>query len=151
MSEFVGVTKLVRSTNKPPFVKKKLEFVTLLHCRALTDDQGGNGYIIVGRAVTPAEDAEKDGKKVMRSEILLNVHIIRRLRAKKKSSSNKGKSRNVEISTSGKSASKSDLANRCLMINVNHLKSPMIPNMLAKKVGLSAAVNFLTDIRGLTE
>lgn len=151
VSEFVGVTKLVRSTNKPPFVKKKLEFVTLLHCRALTDDQGGNGYIIVGRAVTPAEDAEKDGKKVMRSEILLNVHIIRRLRSKKKSSSNKGKSRNVEISTSGKSASKSDLANRCLMINVNHLKSPMIPNMLAKKVGLSAAVNFLTDIRGLTE
>jgi hypothetical protein len=33
------------------------------------------------------------------------------------------------------------------MINVHHMKSPMVPNMLAKKVGLSAASSFVMDIR----
>ena len=151
--QYAGVTKLVRSTNKPPLVRKVLEFVTLLHCRALSDDQGGNGYIIVGRAITPAEDAEKDNKGIMRSEILLNVHIIRRLRTKKKShdKGKKSSAKSVLISPTGNKAPKEDLRNRCLMINVNHVKSPMIPNLIAKKVGLSAAVNFISDIRQLTE
>ena len=155
-SHFVGVTKLVRTTNKPPLVRKVLEFFTLLHCRALTDDQGGDGYIIVGRGIIPAADADSDKKGVMHSEILLNVHIIRRLRPvssskKSRDKKSKGGSRSRSVSDSGRKASKSDLANRCLLINVNHLKSPLVPNMLAKKVGLSAAVNFITDIRALTE
>jgi len=155
-SNFVGITKLVRTTNKPPFVRKVLEFFTLLHCRALTDDQGGDGYIIVGRGIIPAADADSDKKGIMHSEILLNVHIVRRLRpvSSKKSSrdkKSKGGSRSRSVSDSGRKATKSDLANRCLLINVNHLKSPLVPNMLAKKVGLSAAVNFITDIRALTE
>ena len=150
-SRFVGVTKLVRTKNKPPLVRKVLEFITLLHCRALTDDQGGDGYIIVARAVTPASEADTKKKGVVQCEILLNVHIIRRLRneTKKRSSGSEkgrgGKSKNV--STSGKKASKIDLANRCLMINVNHMKSPLVPSMVAKTVGLSAALNFITDIR----
>jgi len=158
-SNFVGVTKLVLTKNKPPLVRKVLEFFTLLHCRALTDDQGGDGYIIVGRGIIPATKAEKSGKKVLQSEILLNVHIIRKLRSSKKrrdrergsSSSSRGSRSSKTVSTSGRKASKGDLANRCLMISVNHLKSPMVPNMLAKKVGLSAALNFMSDIRGLTE
>lgn len=40
-SSFVGVTKLVRTQNKPPLIRRVLEFYTLLHCRALTDEQGG--------------------------------------------------------------------------------------------------------------
>jgi len=36
----------------------------------------------------------------------------------------------------------------CFMINVNHMKSP-IPLMIAKKVGLTAAVNFFHDLRNL--
>jgi hypothetical protein len=154
-SSFVGVTKLVRTTNKPPLVRKVLEFFTLLHCRALTDDQGGDGYIIVGRGITPAAEMEKSTKGVMHSEILLNVHIIRRLRAKskrrEKDKNGKGGRSSRTVSMSVRKASKSDLANRCLMINVNHLKSPVVPNMLAKKVGLSAAPNFIADIRALTE
>lgn len=148
VSQFVGVTKLVRTTNRLPLIRKRLQFVTMLHCRALSDDQGGDGYIIVGRAVVPAEDAEKT-QKVMRSEILLSVHIIRRLGGNKRSVGSSGNS--VVSSSSGKKASKSDLANRCLMINVTHIKSPMIPNILAKKVGLSAAANFLADIRNLAK
>ena len=156
-ADFVGVTKLVRTTNKPPLVRKKLEFFTLLHCRALTDDQGGEGYIIVGRGVTPAAEADMNKKGVLHSEILLNVHIIRRLRtssssSKDRSSRKKGnKSRGRVVPTSTQKTSKSDLANRCLMINVNHFNSPLVPNLLAKKVGLSAASNFITDIRSLTE
>ena len=155
-SLFVGVTKLVRTTNKPPLVRKVLEFFTLLHCRKLTDEQGRDGgYIIVGRGVTPAGDVEKSSKGIMHSEILLNVHIIRRLRPtsrrdKGMGGSKKGSQGSKTVSTSGRKASRSDLAGRCLMINVNHLKSPMVPNMLAKKVGLGAALNFISDIRSLT-
>jgi len=143
-SQFVGVTKLVRSTNKVP-MRKSLEYVTLLHCRALTDEQGGNGYIIVGRACTPAEDEEKGSKEVQRAEILLNVHIIRRLREKK---SKDGTRKKMSSKDRARSA---QMRNRCLMINVVHVKSPIIPNMLAKKVSLSAASSFVTDIRALTE
>jgi hypothetical protein len=143
-SIFVGVTKIVRSTNKVP-MRKSLEYVTLLHCRALTDDQGGNGFIIVGRAVTPAEDAEKGNKDVQRAEILLNVHIIRRLREKKNKDD---KQKKISSRDRAKAAK---MRNRCLMINVVHVKSPIIPNMLAKKVSLSAAASFISDIRALTD
>ncbi|KAL3758800.1 hypothetical protein ACHAWU_008785, partial [Discostella pseudostelligera] len=153
-SRFVGVTKLVRTKNKPPLVRKVLEFTTLLHCRALTDDQGGDGYIIVARAVTPASDAEASKKGVVHCEVLLNVHIIRRLRIDSKKISSRSEKRkggqSKNVSTSGKKASKGDLANRCLMINVNHMKSPLVPSMVAKTVGLSAAINFISDIRALT-
>ncbi|KAL7522448.1 hypothetical protein ACHAWX_007131 [Stephanocyclus meneghinianus] len=150
-SSFLGATKVVRSMNTIPLVKKKVDFVTLLHCRALTDDQGGNGYIIVGRAVCPPDDP---GKGVMRSEILLNVHIIRKFKPKRKGVSEKrGRvdSRSVVSGTSGRPASQRELANRCLMINVSHLKSPMVPTIMAKKMGLSAAASFISDIRALTE
>jgi hypothetical protein len=39
--------------------------------------------------------------------------------------------------------------NRCVLINLNHLRSPMIPVYLAKRFALGAAVNFLNDIRAL--
>lgn len=152
-SSFVGVTKVVRSINKVPFVKKKMEFVTLVHCRALTDDQGGNGYIIVSRNVFPAEDAEKSGKGMMRSEVLLNVHLIRKFKPQKKgisSRKNKSDGRSVITSASGKSASARELVDRCLMINVSHLKSPIIPSVIAKKMGSAAAASFINDIRALT-
>lgn len=142
-SPFVGVTKIVRSVNKLPLLHKTLQFTTLLHCRELTDEQGGNGYIIVGRAITPADDVGRDNKGVIRSEVLLNVHIIRRLGGKRQA----GSGRCVMSSDSGRVAKKKDLANRCLLINVNHVKSPMIPRLLARKVGLSAARNFIADVR----
>jgi hypothetical protein len=153
-ASFVGVTKVVRSVNIIPLVKKKMDFVTLVHCRALTDDQGGNGYIIVGRNVYPADDAEKSGKGVIRSEVLLNVHIIRKFKPQKKGvSGKKGKSdsRSVVSSASGQAASARELANRCLMTNVSHLKSPMIPSLMAKKMGCAAAASFINDIRALTD
>lgn len=130
-----------------------MDFVTLVHCRALTDDQGGNGYIIVGRNVYPEDGAEKTGKGIIRSEVLLNVHIIRKFKPQKKGASGKRSkcdSRSVVSSASGKAASARELANRCLMINVSHLKSPMIPGIMAKKMGCAAAASFISDIRGVT-
>ena len=48
-SLFVGVTKLVRTRNRPLLVRRIMNFFTLLHCRELMDNQGGQGYIIVAR------------------------------------------------------------------------------------------------------
>ena len=147
-SKFIGVTKIVRSSNKVPLINRSLQFTTLLHCRELSDEQGGNGYIIVARAITPADDINKKEKGVMHSEVLLNVHIIRRLTGKKASSSSSISSgKSVSSSSSGRVASKKDLANRCLMITVSHVKSPLIPKILQKRIGLSAASNFMSDIR----
>jgi hypothetical protein len=147
-SQFVGVTKIVRSSNKIPLIKRTLQFTTLLHCRELSDEQGGNGYIIVARAITPADEVNRKEKGVMRSEVLLNVHIIRRLTGKKASSSSSISSgKSVSSSNSGRVASKKDLANRCLMITVSHVRSPLIPKILQKRIGLSAASNFMSDIR----
>mmetsp|Transcript_3817 Transcript_3817/g.8426 ORF Transcript_3817/g.8426 Transcript_3817/m.8426 type:complete len:882 (-) Transcript_3817:2-2647(-) len=140
VSVFCGVTKLVRSTNKIPLIKKTSEFITLLHCRELLEEQGGNGYIIVGRSITPADDGRS--RAVIRSEVLLSVTIIRRLHQ-----SEKGVAKSAAVSDSGRVASKKDLRNRCLLITMNHVKSPLIPKMIAKKIGLSAATGFMSDIR----
>ena len=98
----------------------------------------------------------------MRSEILINVHIIRKLHKYKKGGGGGGSSggsssrdrkrgnRYKTVSDSGRRAGKGDLSNRCLLITVNHIKSAMIPKMIAKRVGLSAAVNFVLDIRALS-
>lgn len=143
-SKFVGVTKLVRSRNKLPLIKKTLEFTTLLHCRELaSEDQGGNGYIIVGRSVTPAADTGGGGKGVIRSEVLLNVTIIRRLHQSEKGAA----SRSVSVSDSGRVATKKDLRNRSVLITMNHVKSPLIPKMIAKQAGLSALRSFVSDVR----
>lgn len=114
-----SVTKVVRSASKPPLVRKTMEFVTLMHARKLED---GKGYLIVSRAVTQAEEAINSDGKVLRSEILMGVNIIR----------------NVEGDE-----------NRAVMINVNHIRSPMVPMVIAKKIGLSAAVGFFNDLRSL--
>ena len=146
---FLKSYPILYSSNKVPLIKKTLQFTSLLHCRELSDEQGGNGYIIVARAITPADDVNRKEKGVMRSEVLLNVHIIRRLTGKKTSSSRSSISsgKSVSSSNSGRVATKKDLANRCLMITVSHVRSPLIPKLLQKRIGLSAAANFMTDIR----
>ena len=37
----------------------------------------------------------------------------------------------------------------CYMICVNHIRSPMVPLMIAKRIGLAAASNFIRDLRKL--
>jgi hypothetical protein len=81
----------------------------------------GSGYLLVSRAVTQASHGVFD-PNILLSEILMGVNVIRKVEGDE---------------------------NRCLMINVNHIRSPMIPMMIAKKIGLSAAVNFINDLRKL--
>lgn len=83
--------------------------------------EDGSGYLLVSRAVTQADHGVFE-PNILRSEILMGVNMIRKLQGDE---------------------------NRCLMINVNHIRAPMVPMMIAKKIGLSAAVNFINDLRAL--
>lgn len=81
--------------------------------------EDGSGYTIVTRAVTLPEEKE-DGSNAVKSEILLGATIIR--------------------SIDGDD-------NRCLFVSINHLRCPMVPLMIAKRIGLQAAVGFIQDLR----
>jgi hypothetical protein len=62
--------------------------------------------------------SDAERSDVLVSEILMGVNLIRRI---------------------------SDES--CCFISVNHIRSPMVPMMIAKRVGLQAAVNFIHDLR----
>jgi hypothetical protein len=81
--------------------------------------EDGSGYLIVSRAVHTPE--ERGGKTNSKSENLIGVNLIRKVEGAEDS--------------------------RCFMTNVNHLRSPMVPMMVAKRLGLTAAVGFMNDIR----
>jgi len=83
--------------------------------------ENGCGYLLVSRAVTQHQPALLDSS-MLRSEILMGVNVIRGIEGQ---------------------------PNKCLMINVNHLKTPMVPLFLGKKLGLAAAPNFIHDLRAI--
>jgi len=103
---FGGRTKIMQS--KSQFLRKTLQFTSLLHARRLE----GGSHLIVTRAVQGASAG------AVVSEILLGVNVIHPL--------NDG---------------------QCLIVTVNHIRSPMVPMMIAKRIGLQAAVNFIADLR----
>mmetsp|Transcript_20983 Transcript_20983/g.32007 ORF Transcript_20983/g.32007 Transcript_20983/m.32007 type:complete len:356 (+) Transcript_20983:146-1213(+) len=81
-----------------------------------------NSYIVVGRSIYEAAASPSDGKQYPSNEILLNVHWIQGIPGH---------------------------PDKCDLVNLNHLKTSMVPMMLAKKIGLSSAVSFMNDIRGV--
>eukprot|EP00529_Nitzschia_sp_RCC80_P016655 CAMPEP_0113490078 /NCGR_PEP_ID=MMETSP0014_2-20120614/26858_1 /TAXON_ID=2857 /ORGANISM="Nitzschia sp." /LENGTH=646 /DNA_ID=CAMNT_0000383833 /DNA_START=232 /DNA_END=2172 /DNA_ORIENTATION=- /assembly_acc=CAM_ASM_000159 len=118
------ITKVMRSETKPPMIRKTLVFESILHAKELVD---GSGYLIVTRAIHQPGDDSSDHhhslSSVIKSEILMGVNLIRKVEGQEDS--------------------------RCLMINVNHIRSPMVPMMVAKRIGVSSAVGFMNDIRAL--
>ena len=113
-----SITKVMKSENKPPLVRKTLVFVSVLHAKELVD---GSGYLVVSRAVHhPEEDSLSNAIK---SEILMGVNLIRKVEGAEDS--------------------------RCVIINANHIRSPMVPMMVAKRIGVSAAIGFINDIRAV--
>jgi hypothetical protein len=115
---FGGITKVMRSETRPPMVRKTLSFTSILHVRPLDD---ASGYKLVSRAVTSsASDAAARLAGTLQSEILLSVNIIKRIQ---------------------------NNPQQCLLVTVNHIRSPMVPMMIAKRIGLTAAVNFIQDVR----
>ena len=117
------VTKIVVGQSKPPMLGKILQLKSLIHMEELPRGGLDGGYVIISRAVAHSDDAEAaEDPKVIHSEMLMGMNIIRAVEGE---------------------------PDRCILINLNHLRSPMIPMYLAKRLGLSAAVNFINDIRAL--
>jgi hypothetical protein len=121
---FGGITKVMRSESKPPLVRKTLQFTSICHVRKLADD---SGYKIVSRAVTMPTAADQQSTSgigavgpVMHSEILLGVNILKRIEG---------------------------APNQTGLVTVNHIRSPMVPMMIAKRIGLQASYNFVHDLR----
>lgn len=77
----------------------------------------GSGFVFLTRSVTLLDTEDCHN---MVSEILLGVNIIKRV---------------------------ANNPNQTLFVAVNHLKSPMVPMMIAKRIGLQAAANFIHDLR----
>ena len=117
------VTKIIVGKSKPPMLGKTLMLKSLLHMEELPGGAEEGGFVIASRAIALADDAEAaEDPKIIHSEMLMGLNIIRAVEGE---------------------------PDRCILINLNHLRSPMIPMMFAKKLGLSAAVNFINDIRAL--
>jgi len=119
-----AMTKITKSYAKLSFIPMTMEFLSLLHVRKLKPEDGfGEGYIVVSRAVDQdSRNSTKEGT-VVRSEVLLNVHLITKIPGMEDK--------------------------KCEMTNINHLKSPLIPSFFAAKICLSAATSFINDIRAL--
>jgi hypothetical protein len=115
-----SITKVMSSETQPPVIRKNLQFVSIMHATALED---GCGYLIVSRAVTQASDTTVTvGFDVLRSEILMGVNVIKNIKG-------------------------SD--DRCLLINVNHIRTPMVPLFVGKRLGLAAAPGFYRELRNV--
>ncbi len=110
-----SMTKVVKSISKPPLVRKTIQLVSLLHAKKLP-----HGYLIVSRAVSRPDENVHDSK-IMRSEVLMGVNIIRRIENE---------------------------PNKCVMINVNHVRSP-VPQMIMRRLSVTAAYSFFSDLRAL--
>jgi hypothetical protein len=119
-----SITKVMKSETRPPIIRKSLVFVSILHAKELVD---GSGYLIVTRAVHHPEE-EKSMANAVKSEILMGVNLIRK----------------IDSGTGG-----NNIDNMCLLINVNHIRSPLVPMMVAKRIGVTSAVGFMNDIRSL--
>jgi len=116
-----AITKVMRSESKPPMMSN-LALTSILHAKPL---EGGSGYMIVSRAVHRPEEESSVAASV-KPEIVMGVNWI----VDFESDDNEGEE-------------------RCLMVNVNHMRSPMVPMYIAKKLGVTTAHKFINDIRAL--
>lgn len=81
----------------------------------------GSGYLIVTRAVHHPELSRTSN--TIQNEILMGVNLIKKIEGEEE--------------------------NRCLMINVSHIRSSLVPMMVAKRMAVTAATGFINDIRAL--
>jgi hypothetical protein len=115
-----GETKIVRNITKPPVAKKKMLSVTMMHGRALRPTDG----IYEGGYVVVSRavgDPAVETEDYALSEILLGVNVLR----------NTG------------------VPNQCRVTAVTHVYSPNLPSMLASRIGVKGAINFVRDIRSV--
>lgn len=119
-----SITKVMKSESKPPMMSP-LSLTSVLHAKKIPN---GSGYLIVNRSVHRPEDETVASS--MKTEIVMGVNLF------------------VDFDDNAHE-SKSGGIERCLMINVNHMRSPMVPMYIAKKVAVTSAHKFMNDIRAL--
>ncbi|CAJ1942852.1 unnamed protein product [Cylindrotheca closterium] len=120
-------TKVVRNLTKPPMTKSNMVTVTMMHSRPLKEK---DFPLIKGPhkegflVVSRAVPGIPDPEiaDLPRNDILLGVNLLQDLGP-----------------------------NECLMTAFTHVYSPSIPKLLAAKVGVTSAINFVKDIRTLCE
>lgn len=120
------VAKFTRAISKPPLVNRLMIFNNLCYAKKLPD---GSGYLVCNRAIYNSIQPEDEPTNVIKSEVLLGVNLIRHLKDKEGNT----------------------VPDKCVMTNVNHMRSPKVPLMIAKKVGMNAAIGYLNDFRGAAE
>jgi hypothetical protein len=123
-----GGAKICRSVSSVPIIRKQIELLTLMHARALDEEQDGmKGYICVNRsawedekrAPSPSYDEPSPGNQnYIRSEALLGVNLI------------------LELDE-----------NECEITTINHFYTPGTPSFGAKQFGMKAATNFLRGLQ----
>ena len=138
------VTKIVRSHFKPPILKP-LSLSSICHAKEIvvptssstgecrpnnTKMNKNKSYLIVSRGVHRPDDEVVNS--IARTEMILGVNLI------------------VDISLSSVASSSSadhHQQSRCVMINVNHIRSPMVPLYIAKRLAVPTAHGFINDLR----
>jgi hypothetical protein len=122
---FDGESKIVRNRTKPPLSSGRiLEFHTFMHARKLLPlQEEGEGYIVVSRAVAQGYTSpHHHDAGVIPSEIILGANLLRSVQGE---------------------------ANKTDFTGVTHVNAPNVPLLLATKVGIKGAVDFINDIRSL--
>lgn len=128
-----GELKIIRSLSKAPFVKNPIELVSLMSARELTSEidelrDDTRGFLIITRAVMEDETrlGMEQNEKTSRSEMLLGVNLVQFI-----------------------DDDQEEDCCRAEFTTVTQMYSPLIPMMVAKRIALGSAANFIRDIQAL--
>jgi len=112
-------TKVVCNLTKPPMAKSNMVSCTMMHSRILGSEETSSPSRC-RLVVSRAAPGMLDTKLIdmPRNDILLGVNLLEDIGP-----------------------------NECIMTAVTHVYSPALPTILAKKLGVSSAINFVKDIR----
>jgi hypothetical protein len=113
-----GETKIVRNLTQPPVAKKKMLATTMMHGRPLRPtDDIIEGGYVVVSRAVP--NLAEETQAYMKSEILLGVNILRNMAD----------------------------PNTCRVTAVTHVYAPSLPTVLASRLGVKSAIDFVKDVR----
>jgi hypothetical protein len=122
-------TKICRNRTQPPMGANPMESVTLLHARPVVNGDSGSGqsWLLMSRAVGGVflndENANNNSNKpVGCSEMLLGVNLFQAIPGR---------------------------PDATLLTTVTHVYSKAIPLMLAERLGVKSAKQFVQDLRSL--
>jgi hypothetical protein len=127
-SRTAATTKICRNRTQPPMGANPMESVTLLHARPVIhgSGNGGQSWLLVSRAVGGVflndENDNNNNKPVGRSEMLLGVNLFQAIPGR---------------------------PDATLLTTVTHVYSKAIPLMLAERLGVKSAKQFVQDLRSL--